>query len=159
MEAGAVEPQGERSGTGAEAQHALSHAKGVLKHRALELVGFVLVVYVVLKLIPELKQALHALEHASWEWVLALLAIEVVSETGFVFSWSRIVDPDNVLFRGGRGRRMDERVAWMQLGGGLILPGGAWGAWAPESWFCTGSECRRSTRPSSTHASRTGTPP
>lgn len=128
MEAGAFEPKSERSEAEvAEARHGLSHAKGTLKHRALELAGFLLVAYLVLKLIPQLKKALHAIEHASWEWVLVLVAIEVVSETGFVFSWNRIVDPDNVLGRGGRGRRMDESLAWMQLGSGLILPGGAWG--------------------------------
>jgi uncharacterized membrane protein YbhN (UPF0104 family) len=59
--------------------------------------------------------------------VLALLALEVLSEVGFVFAWSAIVDPQNVLGRGGRGRRMDEHVAWAQLGGGLLLPGGSWG--------------------------------
>jgi len=59
--------------------------------------------------------------------VLALLAIEVLSETGFVYAWSQIVDPDDVLDRGERGRRMDEHVAWAQLGGGLLLPGGTWG--------------------------------
>jgi uncharacterized membrane protein YbhN (UPF0104 family) len=90
-------------------------------------VGLLVVVYAVLKLIPALKQALHALEHASWKWVIALLAIEILSETGFVFAWGRIVDPDNVLARGSGTRRMDEHVAWMQLGGGLILPGGTWG--------------------------------
>jgi hypothetical protein len=89
-------------------------------------VGFVVVVYVVLKFIPALEEALHAIEHASWEWVIGLLAIEVLSETGFVFAWSRVVDPDNVL--AGSGRGMDEHVAWAQLGGGLLLPGGAWGA-------------------------------
>jgi hypothetical protein len=108
-------------------RHALDHARSHLKRRAVELAGFLLVIYAVLKLIPALKQALRVIEHASWEWAVALLAIEVVSETGFVFAWSRIVDPDNVLAREGRGRRMDQRVAWMQLGGGLLLPGGAWG--------------------------------
>ena len=108
-------------------RHALAEVKPHLKRRALELVGFVVVVYVVLKFIPALEQALHAIEHASWEWVLALLGLEVLSETGFVFAWSRIVDPDDVLARGGSGRRMDERVAWAQLGGGLLLPGGSWG--------------------------------
>jgi uncharacterized membrane protein YbhN (UPF0104 family) len=108
-------------------RRALSHAKGHLQRRALELVGLLVVVYAVLKLIPALKQALHALEHASWKWVIALLAIEILSETGFVFAWGRIVDPDNVLARGSGTRRMDEHVAWMQLGGGLILPGGTWG--------------------------------
>jgi uncharacterized membrane protein YbhN (UPF0104 family) len=109
-------------------RHALAEAKPQLKRRALELVGFAIVAYVVLKFIPALEEALHAIEHASWEWVLALLAIEVLSETGFVFSWSRIVDPDDVLARSGTGSRMDQHVAWAQLGGGLLLPGGAWGA-------------------------------
>ena len=109
------------------ARQALGHAKKQLRHRAVELVGFLVVVYAVLKLIPALKQALHAIEHASWEWVVGLLAIEVLSEVGFVFAWSGVVDPDNMLAREGRGRRMDEHVAWMQLGGGLLLPGGAWG--------------------------------
>jgi len=108
-------------------RHALEQVKPHLKRRALEFVGFLLVVYAVLKLIPALEEALHAIEQASWEWVLALLAIEVVSEAGFVFAWSRIVDPDNVLASGGGGRRMDEHVAWAQLGGGLLLPGGSWG--------------------------------
>ena len=108
-------------------RRALAQAKPQLKRRGLELVGFVLVVYAVLKLIPALEEALHAIEHASWEWVLALLAIEVLSETGFVFAWSRVVDPENVLAGDGSGRRMDEHVAWAQLGGGLLLPGGSWG--------------------------------
>jgi uncharacterized membrane protein YbhN (UPF0104 family) len=90
-------------------------------------VGFLVVVYVVLKLIPALEEALHAIQNASWEWVLALLGLEVLSEVGFVFAWSAIVDPQNVLAGGGRGRRMDEHVAWAQLGGGLLLPGGSWG--------------------------------
>ena len=109
------------------ARHALGRARTQLQRRALELAGFLLVAYALLKLIPALEQALHALEHASWRWVLALVAIEVLSETGFVFAWSRIVDPDNLLAGDGRGRRMDEHVAWMQLGGGLLLPGGTLG--------------------------------
>ena len=127
MEAGGTEPQAGRSARADRARRALSYARTHLRRRALELVGLVLVVYVVLKLIPALKQALHALEHASWEWLLALIAIEVLSEAGFVFAWSRVVDPDNVLAGGEPGRRMDQRVAWMQLGGGLVLPGGTWG--------------------------------
>jgi uncharacterized membrane protein YbhN (UPF0104 family) len=123
----AAESGAKPSAHGDHARHALGLARGHLRRRAVELAGFLLVVYAVLKLIPALKQALHALEHASWEWVIALLAIEVLSETGFVYAWTRIVDPDNVLGSGGPGRRMDEHVAWMQLGGGLLLPGGAWG--------------------------------
>lgn len=109
------------------ARHVLAEVRSHLKRRALELVGFLLVVYAVLKLIPALEQALNALQHASWEWVVGLLALEVLSEAGFVFAWGRIVDPQNVLARDGRGRLMDEHVAWAQLGGGLLLPGGSWG--------------------------------
>jgi uncharacterized membrane protein YbhN (UPF0104 family) len=93
----------------------------------LKLAGFLIVVYVVLKLIPALKEALRAIEHASWEWVLALLALEVLSENGFVVAWSRIVDPQNMLASGERGRRLDQHLAWTQLAGGLVLPGGSWG--------------------------------
>ena len=52
-------------------RQALRHAKAHLRRRALELVGFLVVVYAVLKLVPALEQALHALEHASWKWILA----------------------------------------------------------------------------------------
>ena len=85
---------------------ALSHAKGHLRQRALELAGFLLVTYAVLKLIPALEQALHALEHASWQWIVALLAIEVVSEAGFVFAWGKIVDPEDLLTSAPGARRM-----------------------------------------------------
>jgi uncharacterized membrane protein YbhN (UPF0104 family) len=120
-------PAGKPSTRADHARHVLTEVRGHLKRRALELLGFALVVYVVLKLIPALEQALHAIEHASWEWVLALLALEVLSEVGFVFAWSAVVDPQNVLAGDGRGRRMDEHVAWTQLGGGLVLPGGSLG--------------------------------
>ena len=127
MGAGPLEPAVEPSTRADHARHVLAEVRSHLKRRALELVGFLLVVYAVLKLIPALEQALHTLEHASWEWVIALLALEVLSEAGFVFAWGGIVDPQNVLGRDGRGRRIDEHVAWAQLGGGLLLPGGSWG--------------------------------
>lgn len=125
--AGAAETGLEHLPRGERVRQALSHAKSNLQRRALELVGLVVVAYAVLKLIPALKQALHALEHASWQWILALITIEVLSEAGFVYAWSRIVDPDHLLAAGEGGRRMDQRVAWMQLGGGLVLPGGTLG--------------------------------
>jgi len=127
MSESSAETAAARPPHGNDLRHALEEVKPHLKRRTAELVGFLLVVYAVLKLIPALEEALHAIEHASWEWVLALLAIEVLSEAGPVFAWSRIVDPDNVLARGGTRRRMDEHIAWAQLGGGLLLPGGSWG--------------------------------
>ncbi len=109
------------------ARRALSNAKRRLLSSALKLAGYLAVAYVVLKLIPALKQALRNLEHVSWEWVLGAIALEVLSELGFIAAWRAIIDPQEVLARDGRGRRTDDDVAWAQLGGGLLLPGGAWG--------------------------------
>jgi uncharacterized membrane protein YbhN (UPF0104 family) len=114
----------------AQAHHArrvLSDVKRHLQKSALKLVGYLVAAYVVLKLVPTLKQALRSLEHVSWEWLLGAVALEVLSELGFVLAWGAIVDPQKLLDRDGRGRRTDDDVAWAQLAGGLLLPGGAWG--------------------------------
>jgi uncharacterized membrane protein YbhN (UPF0104 family) len=112
---------------GHRARRALADAKRHLRSRVVKLAELVLAAYVVLKLIPALKGTLHSLEHVSWQWLLAALALEGLSELGFVVAWSAIVDPDNVLGRNDRGRRMDDHVAWAQLGAGLVVPGGSWG--------------------------------
>ncbi len=109
------------------ARRALSDVKGHLQRSALKLVAYLLAAYVVLKLVPALKQAFRSLEHVSWEWLLGAIALEVCSELGFVLAWGQVVDPEKLLDRDGRGRRTDEDVAWAQLAGGLLLPGGAWG--------------------------------
>jgi uncharacterized membrane protein YbhN (UPF0104 family) len=121
---------GPRVDTSAEQNHArrvLRDARRRLQGKVLKLVGFVLVVYAVLKLVPALKEALRALEHASWGAVLGLLVLEVLSETGYVVAWSAIVDPQNQLTGDKGGRRTDQDLAWAQLAGGLVLPGGSWG--------------------------------
>jgi uncharacterized membrane protein YbhN (UPF0104 family) len=112
---------------GHHARLALLDTKRHLRGRALKLAGYLLVAYVVLKLIPALKGALQSLEHVSVLWLLAAIALELLSEMGFVVAWRAIVDPENALGRDGGGRRMDSRVAWTQLAGGLLLPGGSWG--------------------------------
>jgi uncharacterized membrane protein YbhN (UPF0104 family) len=122
-----LEPGVEHVTRADRARHVLADARRHLKRRAIELVAFLLVVYVVLKLIPALEQALNTLEHASWQWLLALIGLEMLSETGFVFSWGAIVDADDALAGEGRGRRTADDVAWAQLGSGVLLPGGAWG--------------------------------
>jgi uncharacterized membrane protein YbhN (UPF0104 family) len=127
MEVGPLHQEITVSSRGHHIGGALRDARGHLQRRALKLLGYLLVAVVVLKLIPALKRALHSLEHVSWEWLLGAIVLEVLSETGFVLAWSAIVDPQNVLGGDGRGRRMDEHVAWAQLGGGLLLPGGSWG--------------------------------
>jgi uncharacterized membrane protein YbhN (UPF0104 family) len=118
-----------------QTHRALSDVKGHLRKSALRLVGYVLVAYLVLRLIPTLNQALTSLKRVSWGWVLGAMLLEVLSETGFVVSWRRIVDPDRVLQRDGRGWRMDQRVAWAQLGGGLLVPGGSLGGMGVGGWI------------------------
>ncbi|HTD08959.1 MAG TPA: lysylphosphatidylglycerol synthase domain-containing protein [Solirubrobacteraceae bacterium] len=108
-------------------RRALRNARRHLLRSALKLAGYLAAAYLVLKLIPALKQALHNLEHVSWEWALGAIVLEVLSEFGFVLAWRAIIDPQKLLAGDGRGQRMDDDVAWTQLAGGLLLPGGAWG--------------------------------
>jgi uncharacterized membrane protein YbhN (UPF0104 family) len=112
----------------------LEAARGNLKKSALKLLGFAAGAYLVLRLIPSLRRALEDLERLSWEWVLAAIALEALSETGFVVSWRAIVDPDNLLCREG-GRRVDVRAAWAQLGAGTLVPGGSLGGLGVGAWL------------------------
>jgi len=114
---------------------ALGHAKRHLKRSALKLVGYLAAAYLVLRLVPTLERALESLEHVSSVWLVGAIALEVVSETGFVVAWRAVVDPERVLDAEGRGRRMDQRVAWAQLGGGLVVPGGSFGGMGIGAWF------------------------
>jgi uncharacterized membrane protein YbhN (UPF0104 family) len=119
----------------AHTRRALSAARGHLGKRTLKLLGYVAFAYLVLKLLPGLKQALRSLEHVHWRWVVGAMALEVLSEVGFVTSWRQIVDPDNVVERDGRGRRMDSRIAWAQLGGGMLVPGGSLSGVGVGAWM------------------------
>jgi uncharacterized membrane protein YbhN (UPF0104 family) len=116
-------------------RRALSYAKPHLRRSAVRLAAYLLIAYLVLKLIPALEEALSSLEHASLPWVLGALLLETVSEIGFVISWGAIVDPHNLLTADGRGRRMDTRVAWAQLGGGTLIPGGSYGGLGVGAWI------------------------
>ena len=115
--------------------HALSAAPGQLLKQALKLLGYIVLAFLVLKLIPSLKQAVNSLEHVSWLWIIGAVAIEVVSEMGYVLSWRTIVDPDDLLDRDGRGRQMRTRVAWAQLGGGVFVPGGTLATVGVGTWM------------------------
>ena len=102
------------------ARRALSNTRRHLLKTAAKLAAYLVIAYLVLKLIPTLSQALHSLEHVSWAWLLGAIALEVLSELGFVAAWRVIIDPQKVLADEGRGRRTDADVAWVQLGGGLV---------------------------------------
>jgi uncharacterized membrane protein YbhN (UPF0104 family) len=103
----------------------LSAARGRLARSAIKLLGYAVLAFVLLKLIPGLKQVLASRQRVSWAWVLAAVLIETLSELGFVTSWRAILDPENVLGRDGRTPRMSARVAWAQLGGSMLMPGGS----------------------------------
>jgi uncharacterized membrane protein YbhN (UPF0104 family) len=130
----ALQP-GRESALARATRRALSDAKRHLTRSALKLAGYLLAAYLVLKLVPALKQALSSLEHVRWQWLLGALALEILSETGFVISWRAIVDPEQLLSADGRGERMDTRVAWAQLGSGTVVPGGSWGGVGVGTWI------------------------
>src|SRR6266576_2967167 len=98
----AIGAQLPESARGRRTWRALGHAERHLWRSALKLAAYVVVGYLVLKLIPALEQALTSLEHARWQLVLVALAVETLSEIGFVVSWRAIVDPENLLGREGR---------------------------------------------------------
>src|ERR1700722_17337467 len=113
--------------------HAVSHrtvdalrsVRGHLRKFGLRLVVFGVLAFLLLRLVPSLAQALGDLERVSWLWLIAALALETLSEIGYVVAWRQIVDPERVLEQDGRGRRLDARLAWAQLGGGLLVPAGS----------------------------------
>jgi uncharacterized membrane protein YbhN (UPF0104 family) len=116
-------------------RESLSAARGRLAKSAIKLLGYAVFAFVLLKLIPGLKQALASLQHVSWAWVLAAIVIETVSELGFVTSWRAILDPEKLLGREGRGPRMSARVAWTQLGGSTLMPGGSLASMGVGGWI------------------------
>jgi uncharacterized membrane protein YbhN (UPF0104 family) len=109
-------------------RHALQAARGRLSTRTLHLIGFVVFVILFLKLIPGFEKAFTDLQNVSLGWVVAAMAVETLSEIGYVVSWRGILDPDSLLRQDGRGKHLGARVAWAQLGGGMVVPGGTLGS-------------------------------
>jgi MFS family permease len=126
----AASSRGQRRPHGLQSLHATR--RGLLKS-ALKLVGYAAAAYLVLRLIPILRQALGDLERVHWQWVAAALALETLSEMGFVASWRAIVDPDNLLCQ--EGRRTGTRAAWAQLGGGTLVPAGSLSGPGVGAWI------------------------
>jgi uncharacterized protein (TIRG00374 family) len=113
----------------------LREARGHLKGRALKLLGFVVFVYLFLKLVPGLEKALEDLQNVRAQWVVAAMGVETLSTIGYVISWRRILDPDNLLRQDGRRKHLGAGVAWAQLGGGLLVPGGTLGSIGVGAWM------------------------
>jgi uncharacterized membrane protein YbhN (UPF0104 family) len=100
-------------------------ARRDLGKKLLKLIGYLVVGYLILRLIPSLERAIGSLERVRWQWLVVAFALEVASEMGFVVAWHAIVDPEDQLGGEGRGERTDTRIAWLQLGGGMFIPGGS----------------------------------
>jgi uncharacterized membrane protein YbhN (UPF0104 family) len=98
-------------------------------------VGYLVAGYLIVRLIPSLEQALRSLEEVKWPWLILAVAIEIMSELGYVLSWRAIVDPEDVLSGEGRGERIATRVAWVQLGGGMLVPGGSLSSVGVGAWI------------------------
>lgn len=119
----------------AAARRAVGAARAHLGRRALKLIGYVAVVYLITRLVPGLEQALRNLERMQWQWLAVAFGLEIVSEIGFVFCWRAIVDPEDQLCCDGRGERLDARLAWVQLGGGMLVPGGSLSSVGVGAWL------------------------
>jgi uncharacterized membrane protein YbhN (UPF0104 family) len=117
------------------ARGVLKDARSHLSNRALKLIAFVLGAILVFQLIPGLQKAFDSLESVSWQWVAAAVIVEAFSESGFVAAWRGVVDPDRLLEQGGRGWRLPTRLAWAQLGGGMVIPGGTFGSMGVGAWM------------------------
>ncbi len=65
------------------------------------------------------------------------MAVEALSQTGYVVSWVGVLDPDGVLAQRGhvRGLGLASRIAWAQLGGGMVVPGGTIGSMGVGAWM------------------------
>jgi uncharacterized membrane protein YbhN (UPF0104 family) len=116
-------------------RRALSAGLTRLQKRALKALGYLVLGYLLFRLLPALKQALHSLEHVRREWIVGAVALELLSEFGYVQSWRAIVDRDGLLAADGRGRRTATRAAWAQLGGGMLVPGGSLASIGVGAWI------------------------
>lgn len=89
-----IESSRSRDRLGAESsgdrrRHVLRAGERWLRKAGLRLIVYVIAAYLVVKLIPSLRQALEDLERPSWGWLAVVAALEILSETGFVISWHR----------------------------------------------------------------------
>jgi uncharacterized protein (TIRG00374 family) len=115
--------------------HAIHLARRDLARKVAKLLGYLLAAYLITRLIPGLEEAFHNLERMQWEWLAIAFVLETISEMGFVLAWRGIVDPEDVLSREGRGEHTATRLAWVQLGGGMLIPGGSFSSVGVGAWL------------------------
>jgi uncharacterized membrane protein YbhN (UPF0104 family) len=127
----ATPPDGPRP---ASPRNTLRAGERWLRKAGLRLVGYAIAAYLLVRLVPALQEALEDLERPSGWWLVAVFALEIVSEMGFVISWHAIVDPESRLGSDGHGR-IDLRLAWAQLGAGMFIPGGSLSSVGAGAWL------------------------
>jgi uncharacterized membrane protein YbhN (UPF0104 family) len=130
-----ADPHSSAPGTARDTRRTLTAGRGRLQAHALKLLAWIVFAFLVVKLVPSLKRAVASLEHVGWEWVLGALALEVLSEFGYVTSWRSINDPDHLLGRDSRGVSNGTHAAWAQLGGGMVVPGGSLASIGVGAWI------------------------
>jgi uncharacterized membrane protein YbhN (UPF0104 family) len=128
---------GALSATTSSRHHRLTHAIAGdhLKQAAIRLAAYAVTAVLVLKLLPGLEGAVQRLARVSWVWLLAALLLETASEAGYVLSWRSVIDPEDTLAQTSGGNRMATRVAWAQLGGGMLVPAGSFGTLGVGGWL------------------------
>ncbi len=128
-------PRASRESPWHESVHAVRAARRHLGKKALKAIGYVALAYLLVRLVPGLEHDIGTLGRVQGEWLAIAFALEFVSELGFVASWRRIVDPEDVLCCDGRGERTATRLAWVQLGGGMLVPGGSLSSVGVGAWI------------------------
>src|ERR1700749_2081211 len=58
-------------------RRALSAGLTRLQKQALKALGYIVLVYLLYRLLPALKQALHSLERVWWEWIVGAVALRL----------------------------------------------------------------------------------
>jgi hypothetical protein len=117
-------------------------ARRDLGKKLLKLIGYLVVGYLILRLIPSLERAIGSLERVRWQWLVVAFALEVASEMGFVVAWHAIVDPEDQLGGEGRGERTDTRSRGCSWGAECSYPEARSRALASARRSCITSACR-----------------
>ena len=118
-----------------ESVRAVAAARRRLGTKALKAIGYAALAYLLIRLVPGLEHDIGTLGRVQWEWLAVVFALELVSEVGFVMSWRTVVDPEDALCCDGRGERVGTRLAWVQLGGGMLVPGGSLSSVGVGAWI------------------------
>ncbi len=126
-----------------QVRHALADVRRHLRKSALKLLGYLLVAYLILRLIPTLNEALHGPRTGRSSWARIADAIVLAGAVADRLR-HRLAAGSAAAARCACSRRdcgawtagwIQVRVAWAQLGGGLVVPGGSLGGMGVGGFF------------------------